>query len=257
MAKIRCLIAGNWKMNGLKSSLAEIDKIREGVATQNLNAKADILICPPATLLSTFAEALKGAPIMLGGQDCHAAISGAYTGDISAEMLADAGATAIITGHSERRSMHGERDRDVRDKALAAQKAGLTAIICIGETAGERRLGLTLPVIGRQLAASLPDDITAANCVIAYEPVWAIGTGLTPSVANVAEVHRFIREELIKLCGEAVASQLRILYGGSMKPANAGELLSIAHVNGGLIGGASLKADDFLPIIAAGGAAEN
>jgi triosephosphate isomerase len=251
MAQIRSLIAGNWKMNGLKASLAEIAKLRLGVEKDGLAGKADIMICPPATLISLFAEALKDSGIAVGAQNCHKAASGAYTGELSAPMLADAGATAVILGHSERRSMFGERDIDVSDKAQAVHAAGLAAIICVGETAGERKLGLTLPVVARQLGGSLPEGVTAANTVIAYEPVWAIGTGLTPSVADVDEVHRFIRAEIGRLRGEAVAGGMRILYGGSMSPKNANELLAIPDVNGGLVGGASLRADDFLPVIAA------
>jgi triosephosphate isomerase len=251
MAQIRSLIAGNWKMNGQKASLAEIAKLRLGVEKDGLAGKADIMICPPATLIGLFAEALKDSGIAVGAQNCHKAASGAFTGELSAPMLADAGAKAVILGHSERRSMCGERDIDVLEKAESVFAAGLMAIICVGETAGERKLGLTLPVISRQLAGSLPESAAAANTVIAYEPVWAIGTGLTPSVADVDEVHRFIRAEVAKLRGEAVAGGMRILYGGSVSPKNANELLAIPDVNGGLVGGASLRADDFLPIIAA------
>lgn len=252
MVSRRPLIAGNWKMNGLRASLAEIARLRDGVEAQGLAAKADILICPPATLIAAFAEAARDTPIRIGAQDCHAEASGAYTGGVSAPMLADAGASAAILGHSERRAQHGERDADVRRKAASVHAAGLTAIICVGETAGERRLGLTLAVIARQLKGSLPESATAENTVIAYEPVWAIGTGLTPSPNDVAQVHRSIRGELGSLRGEAVARATRILYGGSANPKNAAELLTIEDVDGGLIGGASLKADDFLAVIAAG-----
>ena len=251
MVQIRSLIAGNWKMNGLKASLAEIARLRLGVEKDGLAGKADIMICPPATLISLFAEALRDSGITVGAQNCHKAASGAYTGELSAPMLADAGARAVILGHSERRSMFGERDIDVLEKAQAVHAAGLAAIICAGETAGERKLGLTLSVVARQLQGSLPGGATAANTVIAYEPVWAIGTGLTPSVADVDEVHCFIRAELVKLRGAAVAGGMRILYGGSVSPKNAAELLATPDVNGGLVGGASLRADDFLPIIAA------
>ncbi len=251
MTQIRSLIAGNWKMNGQKASLAEIAKLRLGVEKDGLAGKADIMICPPATLIGLFAEALKDSGIAVGAQNCHKAASGAYTGEVSAPMLADAGATAVILGHSERRSMFGERDIDVREKAESVYAAGLTAIICVGETAGERKLGLTLPVVARQLAGSLPQGASAANTVIAYEPVWAIGTGLTPSVADVDEVHRFIRAETARLCGEEAGGGMRLLYGGSVSPKNANELLAIADVNGGLVGGASLRADDFLPIVQA------
>ena len=255
MAHRRPLIAGNWKMNGLKASLAEIQRLREGVEAAGHGAKVDVMICPPATLIAACVDAA-GQAIAIGAQDCHAKASGAYTGDLSAPILADSGARAVIVGHSERRSYHGERDEDVRAKAKAAHDAGLVAIICLGETAGERRLGLTLPVMARQLAGSLPDGADAANTVIAYEPVWAIGTGLTPSVADVADAHRFLRSELAALKGDAVAEGTRLLYGGSVNPKNAAELLTIEHVDGGLVGGASLKADDFLAVIAAGAAGQ-
>ncbi|WP_088342492.1 MULTISPECIES: triose-phosphate isomerase [Rhodomicrobium] len=254
MAEIRPLIAGNWKMNGVAASLAELDALREGVSEGGFGQGVDVMVCPPATLLAAAAARVKHTPVAIGAQDCHIKASGAFTGDLSAPMLADSGAVAVIVGHSERRSGHGERDQDVRAKAEAAHAAGLTAIICIGETAGERRLGLTLPVIGRQLAGSLPKAATAANTVIAYEPVWAIGTGLTPTLADVAEVHQFIRAELARLAGADIAGATRILYGGSVKPDNAAELLTIEGVDGALVGGASLKARDFLAIIAAGAA---
>jgi triosephosphate isomerase (TIM) len=251
MAIIKPLIAGNWKMNGVSSSLAELRTLRDAASSEGLAAHADMLVCPPATLIAPAAEALRGSAVAVGGQDCRAEASGAFTGDISAPMLADSGATAVILGHSERRSLHGERDIEVRAKAEAAHKAKLLAIICVGETAGERRLGLTLAVIARQLRGSLPKDATAANTVIAYEPVWAIGTGLTASPADVEEVHRFIRMELGGLVGQPVAEATRILYGGSVKAGNAAELLTIDGVDGALVGGASLLADDFLPIIRA------
>ena len=253
MALRRPLIAGNWKMNGLRGSLSEIARLREGVEAAGFGERADVMICPPATLIGAAREAA-GAAITIGAQDCHIKPSGAFTGDLSAPMLADSGASAVIVGHSERRSMHGERDEDVREKAKAAQGAGLIAIICLGETAGERRLGLTFEVMARQLKGSLPEGAQAANTVIAYEPVWAIGTGLTPSLDDVAEAHRFLRERLAALRGEPVAEQTRILYGGSVNPKNAAELLTIEHVDGGLVGGASLKAEDFLAVIAAGAA---
>jgi triosephosphate isomerase (TIM) len=252
MTPRRPLIAGNWKMNGMTASLAELKRLCDGVAANGYGERADVMICPPATLIAPFAAQAAGSPIMIGGQDCHVKTSGAFTGDISAPMLADSGAKAVIVGHSERRSMHGERDEDVREKAKAAYAAGLIAIICLGETAGERRLGLTLAVMARQLKGSLPDSADAANTVIAYEPVWAIGTGLTPSVGDVAEAHRFLRTEMARLKGNAVAEGTRILYGGSVNPKNAAELLTIEHVDGGLVGGASLKADDFLAVIAGG-----
>lgn len=252
MALRRPLIAGNWKMNGMAASVEEIRRLAEGVDAGGHGALADVLICPPATLIAPFVAELAGSPIAVGAQDCHEKASGAFTGDLSAPMLADSGARAVIVGHSERRSGHGERDADVRAKAKAAHDAGLIAIMCLGETAGERRLGLTLAVMARQLEGSLPESTTAANTVIAYEPVWAIGTGLTPSLADVAEAHRFLRGELERLKGAAVADATRILYGGSVNPKNASELLTIEHVDGGLVGGASLKAADFLAVIAAG-----
>jgi triosephosphate isomerase len=239
------LVAGNWKMNGLAASAGELEKIIAGAPA--LAGKADLMICPPATLIARFAGMARGSAVAIGGQDCHAAASGAHTGDISAEMLADAGAVAVIVGHSERRADHGETDGEVCAKALAAWRAGLMAIVCVGELRAERDAGETLGVIDRQLDGSLPDGVTAANLVVAYEPVWAIGTGLTPTAADVAEVHGFIRERLTQRYGPAGAG-VRILYGGSVKPSNARELLSVADVNGALIGGASLKAADFLGI---------
>jgi triosephosphate isomerase len=243
---IRPLIAGNWKMNGLKDSLGEFEAMLKGAPA--VAGKADLLVCPPATLLASFAERAKGATAFaVGAQDCHPKPSGAHTGDLSAEMLADAGARAIIVGHSERRADHGESDALVRQKAEAAWRAGLTAIVCIGETRSERDAGKTLNLCGAQLAGSLPDGSTAVNLVVAYEPVWAIGTGLTPTAADVEEVHRFIRDSLNRrFNGEG--SRVRILYGGSVKPSNAAELMRIANVNGALVGGASLKAADFLAI---------
>jgi triosephosphate isomerase (TIM) len=244
---IRPLIAGNWKMNGLKSSLAEFDAMLAG--TPALAAKADLLVCPPATLLAAFAERAKGSKLAIGGQDCHPKASGAHTGDLAAEMLADAGASAIIVGHSERRADHGESDALVRQKAEAAWRAGLSAIVCIGETREHRDAGKTLDLCGGQLAGSLPDGSTAANLVVAYEPVWAIGTGLTPTPGDVEQVHRFIRKVLTdRFKGQGAA--IRILYGGSVKPSNAAELMAVANVNGALVGGASLKAADFLAIAA-------
>jgi triosephosphate isomerase len=246
---IRPLVAGNWKMNGKTASLAAIRTLLDRLKHNPIPA-ADIMICPPATLLSLARDALHGAKVALGAQDCHPLASGAHTGDISAEMLADAGAEAVIVGHSERRADHGETDVLVRAKAEAAHHAGLTAIICIGETERERKSGETLKVVGRQLEASLPQGANAANTVIAYEPVWAIGTGLTPSAGDIAEVHGFIRQDLAKHLGKDVSARLRILYGGSLKPANARNLLLVPDVNGALVGGASLKADDFYAIIA-------
>jgi triosephosphate isomerase (TIM) len=246
--KRRPLIAGNWKMNGLKASANELAAIGQGA--EKVWRKADLLICPPATLLFTFAAVVIGSKVAIGGQDCHPAASGAHTGDISAEMLADAGATAIIVGHSERRTDHHETDALVRAKAEAAWRAGLVAIVCVGETQAERDAGQTLEVVGRQVAGSVPDGATAANLVVAYEPVWAIGTGRTPTTKDVEEVHKLIRDRLKdRFSGEGAS--IRILYGGSVKPSNAAELMAVANVDGALVGGASLKAVDFLAIAAA------
>ncbi len=244
----RPLVAGNWKMNGLAASLAEATTLKTALMAKP--AGCDVLICPPATLVAGLAAAMKGCPVATGGQDCHPKASGAHTGDVSAEMLKDAGATAIIVGHSERRADHGESDATVRAKADAAHRAGLIAIVCVGETIDQRKSGETLKVVGRQLAGSVPDAATAASTVVAYEPVWAIGTGLTPTAADVAEVHAALRAQLVARFGAAGAS-MRLLYGGSVKPSNAKELLSVANVNGALVGGASLKADDFMGIIGA------
>jgi triosephosphate isomerase len=248
MADVMPLVAGNWKMNGLAASEAELAKIIAGA--RPLAGKAELMVCPPATLVAQFAAASNGSSLSIGGQDCHADASGAHTGDVAAEMLADAGARAVIVGHSERRTDHHETDAQVQAKALAAHRAGLTAIVCVGEQRAQREAGETLTVVGGQLDGSLPDAATAAtaaNLVIAYEPVWAIGTGLTPTAADVAEVHAFIRRKLNERYG-AAGTGMRILYGGSVKPSNAKELLSLPNVNGALVGGASLKADDFLGI---------
>jgi len=246
----RSLVAGNWKMNGSKASAAELGRIVEGY--RGIESRTDLLVCPPATLLVTFADAARGSGVAIGAQDCHAKPSGAHTGDIAAEMIADAGATAVIVGHSERRTDHGETDAQVRAKALAAWRAGLTAIVCVGETRAEREAGRALEVVAGQLAGSLPDGGTGARLVVAYEPVWAIGTGLTPTPADIAEVHDAIRSHLRKRFG-AEGDAIRILYGGSVKPANAAELLNVSNVDGALVGGASLKADDFLGIAGAYG----
>jgi triosephosphate isomerase len=248
-AQRRPLVAGNWKMNGLKPTAAELGKIIQG-ATELPDV--DLLVCPPATLLMMFASAAHGSKIAIGAQDCHAEPAGAFTGDISAEMLADAGATTVIVGHSERRTYHAETDSMVRAKALAAWRAGLTAIVCVGETRDQRAAGQTLDVVGGQLSGSLPGSVVAEGLVVAYEPVWAIGTGLTPTPADVAEVHGFIRERLIKRFGET-GEDIRVLYGGSVKPSNAKELLRLPDVDGALVGGASLKAEDFLGIARAYG----
>ncbi|KQU69908.1 triosephosphate isomerase [Aminobacter sp. DSM 101952] len=243
---IRPLVAGNWKMNGTSASLNELRSIAGGFMT-GLDAETEALLCVPATLLSRAAEILHRTPVKAGGQDCHAKETGAHTGDVSAEMLKDAGASHVIVGHSERRTDHGESDVVVHAKAEAAWRAGLVAVICIGETHAEREAGATLSVLSRQIDGSVPGTATPANAVIAYEPVWAIGTGLTPTVADVAEAHAHIRARLAEKLGEA-AGKMRILYGGSVKPSNAGELLAVANVDGALVGGASLKAVDFLGI---------
>ena len=237
------LIAGNWKMNGLSADgLALARAVRggaDGVGVQ-------LLICPPATLLGSVGEALAGSTISLGGQDCHPDGPGAHTGDIAASMLADLSCRFVILGHSERRADHGETDELVRAKATAALAAGLTAIVCIGETETERDAGKTLAVVTRQLAGSLPVGASAVNTVVAYEPVWAIGTGRTPSNADIASVHGQLRRELSARFGDAAG--IRLLYGGSVKPANAREILALPDVDGALVGGASLKAEDFLAI---------
>ncbi|HTF76015.1 MAG TPA: triose-phosphate isomerase [Bradyrhizobium sp.] len=245
---IRPLIAGNWKMNGLKASSAEFEAMLAGAP--GVAAKADLLVCPPATLIAAFAEKARGSrTIAIGAQDCHPKASGAHTGDLSAEMLADAGASAIIVGHSERRADHGESDALVRQKTEAVWRAGLTAIICVGETRQQRDAGQALDICRGQLDLSLPDQARADNLVVAYEPVWAIGTGLTPTVGDVQQIHKFIRDFLIaRFNGEG--ARTRILYGGSVKPSNAAELMAVANVNGALVGGASLKAADFLAIAA-------
>jgi triosephosphate isomerase (TIM) len=244
-AALRPLVAGNWKMNGLSASVGELARIVAGAAA--LAGNVDLMICPPATLLANFAAAARGSGMAIGAQDCHAAASGAHTGDISAEMIRDAGAAAVIVGHSERRTDHHETDAQVRAKALAAHRAGLTAIVCIGESRAEREKGWALDVMSRQLDGSLPGDATGANLVVAYEPVWAIGTGLTPTAADVAEAHAFIRKTLIGRYDSA-GNAVRILYGGSVKPDIASELMSVDEVNGALVGGASLKSADFLAI---------
>jgi triosephosphate isomerase len=242
----RPLVAGNWKMNGLKAAGAELGKIIDGARAL---PQADLMVCPPFTLLALFAGMAQGSGLAIGAQDCHAEASGAFTGDIAAEMLADAGATAVIVGHSERRTYYHETDATVRAKALAAWRAGLKAIICVGETKDQRVAGQALDVVGTQLDGSIPDGANAQKLVVAYEPVWAIGTGLTPTPADVAEVHAFIRKRLTARLG--AAEGVRILYGGSVKPSNATELMAVADVDGALVGGASLKADDFLGIAAA------
>ncbi|MGA0615408.1 triose-phosphate isomerase [Paracoccus sp. KR1-242] len=240
----RKLAAGNWKMNGTLAALAEIDRL---LADQPAPG-CDVLVCPPATLIHALTARASGR-IAVGGQDCHANASGAHTGDISAAQLLDAGASHVILGHSERRTDHGETDAQVRAKAEAAHKAGLVAVICVGETEAQRDAGQTLDLIASQLAGSIPEGATAANTVIAYEPVWAIGTGRTPTTDQIAEVHALMRDRLSARFADG--AEMALLYGGSVKPGNAAEIFSIAHVNGALVGGASLKASDFGPIVAA------
>jgi triosephosphate isomerase len=244
----RPLMVGNWKMNGLRRSIVELRTMVQGAG--GLAAKTDLMVCPPATLLMEFGAAVAGSAVAIGAQDCHPEPSGAFTGDISAEMLADAGATAIIIGHSERRTLHGETDELVRRKALGAHRAGVAAIVCVGETKAQREAGETLAVVRGQIDGSLPERATAANLILAYEPVWAIGTGLTPTPADVEEVHGFLRERLASRYGTA-GQGIRILYGGSVKPSNAAELMAVGNVNGALVGGASLKGEEFLAIAAA------
>jgi len=243
-------VAGNWKMNGNGASLDELGSLIDWLQASPLPG-ADVLVCPPVTLLFLVRELVRDSFIALGAQDCHVSASGAHTGDISAEMLADAGATYVIVGHSERRAEHGETSELVRAKAEAAHRAGLISIICIGETEAERRAGRTLEIVGTQLSESLPSNANAANTVIAYEPVWAIGSGLTPSDADIAEVHGFIRQAFAQCLGDTESAQTRILYGGSVKPANAASIVAIPNVNGALVGGASLTAKDFFAIISA------
>lgn len=238
----RPLVAANWKMNGLKASIAELEKI---IAGARALAAIDLVVCPPATLIASFAAEAQGTRVAIGGQDCHAEAAGAYTGDISAEMLRDAGATAVIVGHSERRRYHGETDAAVHAKAIAARRAGLLAIICVGETRAQRDAGRTRDVLRAQLDGSLPDN--DESIAIAYEPVWAIGSGLTPTRDDIGETHAFIRERLSSRSVET-GRNTRLLYGGSVKPGNARDLLSVKDVDGALVGGASLNADEFLAI---------
>jgi triosephosphate isomerase (TIM) len=245
MSKRGKLVAGNWKMNGLAASLAEIKAMIAGADA--LPPSVELAICPPATLGGAAAEVLRGARIALGGQDCHSEKSGAFTGDVSAEMWADLGARYVIVGHSERRAMHGETDAIVAAKAKAVLRAALVPIICLGESLAERDAGETLTVVARQLAGSVPEEAGKSTFVIAYEPVWAIGTGRTPTTPQVAEVHTALRAGLGKRFGQA-ADSVRLLYGGSVKPDNARELMHADGVDGALVGGASLKSADFLAI---------
>lgn len=242
--RLRPLVAGNWKMNGRAADLAEIAAIRVAVMAGEAGA-AEILICPPATLLMEAARLCAGSPVALGAQDCHPAECGPHTGDISAGMLEDAGASYVIVGHSERRAEHAESDTLVRAKATAATRAGLTVILCVGETEAQRAAGTALERVAAQLEASLPDE--PERLVVAYEPVWAIGTGVTPTAQDVKEMHAFLRRRLTQHWPGS-GNKVRILYGGSVKPANALELLTIEDVDGTLIGGASLKASEFMAI---------
>ncbi len=241
----RKLAAGNWKMNGLAASLSELTALSDAISP---DANTDVLICPPAPLLFRASDMANG--IQIGAQDCHSNLEGAHTGDLSASMIADAGASFAIVGHSERREGHHEDDSDIRGKARAAHSAGLTAIICIGESEEERTTGKTLDVLGTQLAGSCPDDATATNTVIAYEPIWAIGTGKVPTQEQIVEVHDFLREKLVARFGDD-GSNMRLLYGGSVKASNAATIFEADNVDGALVGGASLKASDFAPIVTA------
>ena len=243
---ITALIVGNWKMNGVRASLAEVEKLAGMLAQRQ--PRCTVALCPPATLLAPLVRLAAPAGILVGGQDCSAEAPGAHTGDVSAAMIADAGAQMVIVGHSERRTDHGETDALVRRKALAAIAAGLTPIVCVGETRAQREAGEALAVVSRQLAASVPDETAVAELVVAYEPVWSIGTGLTPTADDIAQMHKSMRDQLVGRFGQRGAA-VRILYGGSLKPANATQILAIAEVNGGLVGGASLLADDFTAII--------
>ena len=241
------LAAGNWKMNGTEAQLAEVDSL----IASHPDPKGELLLCPPATLIDRMARRIGTAQIAVGGQDCHAAVSGAHTGDVSAEMLRDAGARHVILGHSERRADHGETDACIRAKAETALAHDLIVVICVGETEAQRDAGATLDVIRTQLAGSIPDGGTGAQLVVAYEPVWAIGTGRTPTLDQIAEVHDAIRAALTERLGAAQADTIRLLYGGSVKPGNAAEIFAVSNVDGALVGGASLKAADFSGIIAA------
>jgi len=241
------LAAGNWKMNGKLGSMIEIDALLEKFP----DPKCEVLICPPATMVTAMAATIGDGAIKTGGQDCHANTTGAHTGDISAEMLADAGASHVIVGHSERRQDHNESDSDIRDKAKAAIAAGLVAVVCCGETDAEREAQNTLEIISGQLAGSIPDNATGENLVVAYEPIWAIGTGKVPTLDQIGEVHDFIRAKLEKRFGEGVGRSVRLLYGGSVKPTNADDIFAVSNVDGALVGGASLKAADFSGIITA------
>ncbi len=243
----RKLAAGNWKMNGTGAALAELKQL----AAKHPSPSVDILICLPATLLHRAAEMVEGTGVSVGGQDCHSEVSGAHTGDVSAEMLQDAGATVVILGHSERRVDHGEQNEDVRAKARSVMDQGLKAIICVGESLEQREAANTLDIIGGQMSGSIPDQSTGENLIVAYEPIWAIGTGKVPTLEEIGEVHDFIRARLERRFGEGVGRSVRLLYGGSVKPSNAAEIFGVSNVDGALVGGASLKAADFSGIIEA------
>ena len=246
----RDLIAGNWKMNGLAASLEEARALAD--ALSRTPAAARVALCPPATLVARMAQAMAGTTVEVGGQNCHAEASGAFTGDVAAEMLADAGAGLVIVGHSERRAAYGETDTDVAAKARAALRGGLEPIICVGEALEERKAGRTLEVVSRQVRGSVPTELEGHAFALAYEPIWAIGTGLTPTLAEIEEVHAAIRAVLAETVGDT-GRAAPILYGGSVKPSNAVEILALEQVGGALVGGASLKAEDFLAIVRAAG----
>lgn len=243
----RKLAVGNWKMNGTSAALDQLGDL----GALHPAATAEIVICPPAPLIHRAAQITANTSIQIGGQDCHSAETGAHTGDISAEMLLDAGATYLIVGHSERRQDHDEHNEDVRAKARIAMKRGLTTIVCMGETLSEREAANTLDIIGGQLSGSIPDAATGHDLVVAYEPIWAIGTGLVPSLDQIGEVHSFIRTRLERRFGPGIGRSVRILYGGSVNPTNAADIFGVPDVDGALVGGASLKAADFSAIIKA------
>ncbi len=248
MVAVTPIVIGNWKMNGLQAAVSELEALETAFKAQA--PACEVMLCPPATLIAAFAGRAQGTPVLIGGQDCHFNVSGAHTGDISAQMLADAGAKAVIVGHSERRTDHEETDDTVRVKAEAALACALTAIICVGETEAQRDAEATLDVLTAQLTDSVPDGAAAATVIVAYEPVWAIGTGRTPTTSQIAEAHGHIRRVLTDRFGSE-GEKMRLLYGGSVKPGNAAEIFAVPHVNGGLIGGASLKATDFEVIVRA------
>ena len=243
---LKPLIAGNWKMNGLTAAILQAEELIAGLS-DNQN-DCDVLICPPATLVDKLSQTCAGSTVKTGGQDCHANESGAHTGDISAEMFADLGASYVIVGHSERRTDHGETNKLVKEKALATLRAGIIPIVCVGETLEQRKANKTLEILDDQIANSIPIETDGSKFVIAYEPVWAIGSGLVPEASDIDTAHSFMRKKLSEL-GVQNAASVRLLYGGSVKPSNAAEILKIENVNGALVGGASLKASDFLGII--------